>query len=576
MAKPIDSQTLFLTTSPRTPEKMIPEIELLIRYFEWIEWNATSQRDFMGVLREENFFNGKGANDPAFSARDRINRAPKSLGFVCLSPKIELTPAGMKLLKSKRKDEVFLRQMLKFQVPSPYHRPSDKAADFCIKPYLELLRLVRTMGTLKFDELQMFGMQLTNYHDFDGIVRKIEIFRNEKMKHKGSYQTFKKEYLFHELKTIYNDRISRGETKTRESNDKSLKKFLETQSSNMRDYADACFRYLRATGLVSVSHVGKSLSIVPERLEEVDYILKTVEREPVFVDNLVSYTSYLGSAQLPKLLTDNRTMLENKIKREFPEVHIPHSVTLDGLKDMLADLLEERRESSIKSQVEEIKDYRQYDDIQHMFEQITHNEVYDAPLMLEWNTWRAMTMLDGGNITANLKFDDYGNPMSTASGNMSDIVCDYGDYMVCVEVTMASGQKQYEMEGEPVMRHLGKLKKSSGKPCYCLFVAPTINEASISHFYMAQHLNVSYYGGTSTIVPLPLNIFQKLIEDSFKANYTPNPDHVRRFFDASKNIAIQCIRDGGDETEWYTKITQNASHWIELPNNPPPPPYKMP
>ena len=82
MAKPIDSQTLFLTTSPRTPEKMIPEIALLIEHFEGAEWNVTSQRDYMKVLSNEHFFNGIGQKDPAFSARDRINRAPKSLGFL--------------------------------------------------------------------------------------------------------------------------------------------------------------------------------------------------------------------------------------------------------------------------------------------------------------------------------------------------------------------------------------------------------------------------------------------------------------------------------------------------------------
>jgi hypothetical protein len=31
-----------------------------------------------------------------------------------------------------------------------------------------------------------------------------------------------------------------------------------------------------------------------------------------------------------------------------------------------------------------------------------------------------MTMLDGGEIKANLKFDDFGNPMLTAQGNMAD------------------------------------------------------------------------------------------------------------------------------------------------------------
>lgn len=554
----IDSQVLFLTTSPRTPEKMIPEIDLLIKYFESKIWNSESQRSFMKVLRDEDFFNGKGANDPAFSARDRINRAPKALGFVLLEPTLQLTSAGQKLLTSRRIDEVFLRQMLKFQIPSPYHKPTSKAAKFCVKPYLEMLRLVRTMGTLKFDELQIFGMQLTDYHDFNKVVRKIEKFRIEKAQHTGSYRIFKTEYLNNELKKIYRNRIQRGETKTRESNDSSLAKFLKTQSSNMRDYADACFRYLRITGLVNVSHVGKSLSIVPERIADVDYILKTVDRNPLYVEDQADYTAYLGNAALPKLLTDNRTMLVQKIREEFPSVEIVAKATIDDLKDLLADLLEQRKQKSITEQVTEIKDYRQYDEIQSVYEQIENNELYDAPLMLEWNTWRAMTMLDGGEIKANLNFDDYGHPLSTAAGNMSDIVCDYGNYMVCVEVTMASGQKQYEMEGEPVTRHLGKLKKASGKPCYCLFVAPTINDACVSHFFTLHHLNLAMYGGKSTIIPLPLNIFRKMVEDSYKANYTPNPMHVRNFFETSNDLAKIC----GSEIEWYEKIKEKALHWL--------------
>lgn len=555
----IDSQLLFLTTSPRTPEKMIPEIKLLIDHFNGKEWNTETQSAFMGVLRDEDFFNGKGANDPAFSARDRINRAPKSLGFVLLEPNLQLTPAGQKLLTSRRPDEVFLRQMLKFQVPSPYHKPTPKAAEFCVKPYLEMLRLVRTMGTLKFDELQIFGMQLTDYHDFDNIVRKIEMFRVAKAKHTGSYRNFKTEYLNNELKRIYRERIQRGETKTRESNDASLAKFLRTQTSNMRDYADACFRYLRITGLVNVSHVGKSLSIVPERIADVDYILQNVSRDPVYVDNQSAYIAYLGDASTPRLLTDNHEMLMNKINSEFPNITIQASASLDELKDLLSDLLEKRKEDNIVEQVAKIKDYRQYNEIQQTYDQLEHNELYDAPLMLEWNTWRSMTMLDGGDIKANLNFDDYGQPLSTAAGNLSDIVCDYGDYMVCVEVTLASGQKQYEMEGEPVTRHLGKLKKASGKPCYCLFIAPNINDACVSHFYTLHHLNLAMYGGKSTIIPLPLCYFRKMIEDSYKANYTPDPSHVRQFFEASNEYAKTCE----SEVEWYQKIKEKALHWLE-------------
>ena len=301
----VDNPILFMTTSPRTPAKMVPEIELLIKNFQGQHWNKESQIKFMEVLRDEQFFNGEGKNDPSFSARDRINRAPQSLGFVILKPTIELTPAGESLVYSKRKGEVFLRQLLKFQVPSPYHKPSDVAADFWVKPYLELLRLVRHFGTLKFDELQIFGMQLTNWHKFDEIVEKIENFRKEKLENKGNYKTFKRQVLDRELKEIFAQRIAEGKTKTRESADDSLAKFLETQSHNMRDYADACFRYLRATELVNVSQVGKSLSIVPERIEDVDYILKHVNRDPVYVDDKQSYIAYLGDKATPKLLTDS-------------------------------------------------------------------------------------------------------------------------------------------------------------------------------------------------------------------------------------------------------------------------------
>lgn len=555
----IDSRTLFLTTSPRTPSKMISEIALLVEHFAGKKWDKESQCAFMEVLKNENFFNGKGENDPSFSARDRINRAPKSLGFVKLLPTIELTPAGKKLITSKRKDEVFLRQMLKFQVPSPYHKPSSKAVKFCVKPYLEMLRLVKTMGTLKFDELQMFGMQLTDWHDFERIVQKIETFRVEKAKHKGSYRVFKAEYLNNELKQIYENRIEQGETQTRESADTSLDNFLRTQSSNMRDYADSCFRYLRATGLVNVSQVGKSLSIVPERTEDVDFLLEKIDRNPLIFESETEYCTYLGNANTPELFTDNRSNLLEKLHTEFAEQEISETSSTEELKDLLGDLRDERRDNNIKNEVKSIKEYKLYDDIQSVFSDIVAKKFYDNSIMLEWNTWRAMTMLDGGDIKANLNFDDFGKPLSTAAGNMADIVCDYGDFLVTVEVTMASGQKQFEMEGEPVSRHLGKLKVGSGKPCYCLFIAPTINDASISFFYMLHKTNLAMYGGKSTVVPLPLTLFQKMVEDSYKASYLPNPENIKAFFETSNTLA----QETNDERAWYKGMSEKAMNWLE-------------
>ena len=52
MAKSIDSKVLFITTSPRTPEKMIPEINLLSKNFENEKWNTETQIAFMELLRK--------------------------------------------------------------------------------------------------------------------------------------------------------------------------------------------------------------------------------------------------------------------------------------------------------------------------------------------------------------------------------------------------------------------------------------------------------------------------------------------------------------------------------------------
>lgn len=493
-----------------------------------------------------------------FSVNENLLPTPKSLGFVVLSPVISLTPAGLELVNSRRKDEIFLRQLLKFQVPSPFHKPSPNSAEFWGKPYLELFRLVRHFGSLKFDELRIFGLQLVDYREFDIIVEKINQFRIAKAQNEGNYKKFRAEYLYNELKEIYSLDISSGNTKTRETNDNSIENFLKTKASNMRDYADACVRYLRATGLVNISHIGKSLSIVPEKIQEVDYFLEHTNREPQFIDNEKLYVAYLGNAETPALLTDNRELLEQKIKTEFPTIKIEQTATLQQLKDIFANELEKRKEEIITEQVAAIKDYRLFDDINSTFDQILANSLYDNPLMLEWNTWRAMTMLDGGNIKANLKFDDFGNPMSTAQGNMADIVCDYEDFGLTVEVTMQGGQRQYETEGEPVTRHLAKVKRETNKPAYCLFIAPNINEACIAHFYALHKMNISYYGGTSTIVPLPLTVFLKMVEDSYKANYVPEPRHVQRFFERSNELA----NSTDNEKDWYNGITQEALNWL--------------
>ena len=117
----IRSKSLFFTTSPRTPSKMIPEIRLLHECFEGKIWNKENQIKYTEELEKMDFFEGSTSKEKDFSARDRINRAPKSLGFVDLNPEIALTEAGKEFVYGHRQQEIFLRQILKFQLPSPFH-----------------------------------------------------------------------------------------------------------------------------------------------------------------------------------------------------------------------------------------------------------------------------------------------------------------------------------------------------------------------------------------------------------------------------------------------------------------------
>ena len=557
----LKNKALFFTTSPRTPSKMIPEIQLLIENFSGRKWNKQSQVEFIDLLTKSSFFEGSGsANNKDFSARDRINRAPKALGFVDLSSHIELTEAGKAFIYGKRPKEVFLRQLLKFQLPSPYHIEKDNITGaFFIKPYLEIMRLVRDLECLSFDELKIFALMLTDYRNYESIKNAILEFRVEKEAHKGQYKKFVDEKWTEALLQTYAANIDAGKTKTRETADGSLKKFLSTKKSNTRDYTDACFRYLRYTGLVSVSHKNRSISFYPDKLKEVDFILETVERKPVFTENTEKYKEYLFNMSVPVLYVDNRVNVADYLMRisEYTQRQLA-GMTIEELKDLRDSIVDERKKAVIKEQVTEIKSYALYSEIIDTFNEIISDGYYDAPLMLEYNTWRAMTMLDGGEIKGNFNFDDAGQPLSTAAGNMPDIECDYRDYALSVEVTMQSGQRQFESEGESVARHFGQLKKRSGKETYCLFIAPTINAATLAHFYGLNHFPISLYGGKSKIIPLDLDQFMRLVENSYNFTTQPEPVDVRKFLDsviAQGDIAT-------DENDWKERIQKCVDKWL--------------
>jgi len=557
----LENKSLFFTTSPRTPLKMIPEIRLLYEKFFNKKWNKEVQITFIDDLITSGFFEGNGSSKyKDFSARDRINRAPKALGFIDLSPKIDLTPAGKEFIYGRRPQEIFLRQLLKFQLPSPFHKENSQIeGTFYIKPYLEILRLIRDLQYITFDELKVFALRLTDFRDYDLVKNNITKFRIKKKNYRGNYKKFLNDIWTNIICETYKDNIYSGNTKIRETQDSSIKKFIITKKSNDRDYADACFRYLRYTGLIAISNTNKSISIYKDKLRDVDYILSTVNREPVFVDNEINYKEYLFDSTIPKLYVDNKLniidyilRISNYTKRQLIDKDI------EELKNIKDDVVKQRKDTVIKNQIYEIKSYSLYSEIIDTYNEIIANNYYDNPLMLEYNTWRAMTMLNGGTIKGNFNFDDFGQPLSTAAGNMADIECHYEDFILTVEVTMQQGQRQYEMEGEPVARHFGNIKKKLDKDTYCLFIAPTINNASLAHFYALNKIGISYYGGKTKIIPMELDLFMLLVENAYNYKTQPKPNNIRDFLDKALKQEELSI----DENDWYNRIRMCTSEWL--------------
>jgi hypothetical protein len=551
-------KALFGFTSPRTIEKIIPEIGILVDNFSGEKWsgNKELQCEFYDTLFNSEHYQGESySNDPDLAARDRITRAPKAFGFVDLKPEIKLTEAGKVLLSGKRVDETFTRQMLKFQLPSPYHTQS-KSLDFNVKPYLELLRLIPAVDSLSKTEIALFFSQLTHHNKFDTIVAKILKFRKDAKAFRGSRKMYVFECFVHEVNDIFSDEIEKKEFKTRQSSDVSFKKFVRTKSGNMKDYADAFYRYIRATELVTIQPKTYRLVISKEKREEVDFILSTISREANKFGNIEEFKKFLFNPYSIQLLSDDKEQLINKIQKLGLE-GFDQEVDIESLKDAFDELKISIKEKNIEEKVKELKSHDELPDILSVFEQIKNKEVPDAPLFLEWNVWRALVMLNyAERVDGNFIMDIDGMPLNYAPGNKPDIESEYSDFGIITEVTMSRGNTQYKMEGEPVLRHFGNAKERMNKETYCIFIAPVISQGTLAHYYGHNRMFTKFYGGRPKIIPLTLDQFITFLKVGIEKKFD-DPSKLKAWLEAQ----WENNQNMEDEDVWSASINDNILSW---------------
>ena len=103
------------------------------------------------------------------------------------------------------------------------------------------------------------------------------------------------------------------------------------------------------------------------------------------------------------MLSDNKEALIKQIQK-IETSYIPlkeELITIEKLKDKRDELLNKITTKNISKQIKTLKTYTNYDEIMQTNNAIVSGNVVDLSLILEWNIWRAFTMLNDSEIIAN-------------------------------------------------------------------------------------------------------------------------------------------------------------------------------
>jgi hypothetical protein len=288
----------------------------------------------------------------------------------------------------------------------------------------------------------------------------------------------------------------------------------------------------------------------------VDYLLKSIPREAFMFKSKSEFKTYLFNPFSLPLLSDNKELLISKIEN-LGVTKFDKELDIESLKDLLDELKLSIKSRNIEEKKKELKDYKELPNILEVFEQIKKKEVPDTPLFLEWNVWRALVMLNyAKRIDGNFVMDIDGMPLNYAPGNQPDIESEFEDFGIITEVTMSSGNTQYNMEGESVPRHFGKAKEALGKEMYCLFIAPKISEGTLAHYFNLNRMNTRLYGGKTKIIPLSIEQFIEFVKVGVE-NRFDNPKVLMDWLENRWNENQDC----DDEQVWYEQIESSILKW---------------
>lgn len=352
------------------------------------------------------------------------------------------------------------------------------------------------------------------------------------------------------------------------------KRYLK-QKSNFKDYADMNMRYLISSGIVK--RAGRGITLVPEYHSMAIELIKGVVSTETLKER---YIKLCNGAPLPtdneetasKVLNDLIAELEYyNISYSMPEIPLNSAKNINLVRERLKKDIDKFKEEQYAQQQcnewEEIYEYMKLLTVNNGQEKELGEDYIikvpksEAAAYLEWVLWRAFLAIDH---TTNKPYDSRGFnidqdylPVGTAPGGGPDMVFEFENFVIAVEVTMSTNSRQEAMEGEPVRRHVADLVMSNEKPVYGVFVANKIDSNTAETFRIGVWYNQNDEKMALRIVPFTLNQFSEYFKSMFE-NEDVKPESFLCLFN-------ECFeaRDGKGGPQWKEEINKVINQYIK-------------
>lgn len=425
-----------------------------------------------------------------------------------------ITPNGRRLIEADTVpaiQECFLRALAAHHLPSPTEPKFTCSVFSPLRHTLAvMLELERQTGENHLDFLELaVVVQVTSSDDACTNIA-------------AQILTLRKERLAASNKTQF-DRQQR----------EAAAKLHELKSNTFNDYADTNLRYLKATGLVRSK--GRGIVLVPEK----HLLAEKLVQDAVVSDSECAYFVKLcNGAALPTdskdsalAVLDDLLLLLNKRRIPFDtaglilETPADIAVIRHRIEELLAKQNEEEYAAKQPEAWKEIAAYMELI-INRRGNKILSDGVEiavpkaEAPAYFEWILWRAFLavnrLVNKPYEARRFKIDQDFLPIGTSPGNGPDLIFEFDEFIVAVEVTLTENSRQEAAEGEPVRRHVADIAlRRRDKPVYGLFIANRIDSNTAETFRIGVWFTKNDEKMRLDIIPITLKQFK-----AFFGNYS--------------------------------------------------------